>query len=133
MGICRLVGLGKRYIPTSQLYHAVAGMELTARRNLQHLEKQPGCQYEGDTSSKVRDMVWWGWKCLGPLMLRLTTEDNVKTPPLPEQPQPPPSSSTPKQKCGQVIFPGCPNRQQGPGFRDGQLLLPNGTLIYPKA
>lgn len=85
-------------------------------------------------SPTVRDMPRGDCRCSGPLMLRLTTAVNVKTPPFPEQPQPPPSYSTPEQKCGQVGFSGCPKlllTQPGPGFRDGQILLSNGMLINP--
>lgn len=109
--------------------------ELTAQSNLQHLEKQLGCQYPGETSLKVRDMLWWGWECSGAFVLRLTTAVNVKTSPFPAQQQPPPSYSTPKRKCGQVGFPGCPNlllKQPERSFRDRQILLSNGMLIYPR-
>lgn len=85
-------------------------------------------------SLTVRDMPRGDCRCSGPLMLRLTTAVNVKIPPFSEQPQPPPSYSTPEQKCGQVGFPGWPKlllTQPGPGFRDGQILLSNGMLINP--
>lgn len=137
------VAYGVRWMPYPHLPatpQTMARVELTARklRNLQHMEKHAGCQYPGETSTLKRgthysgtgsaqDLSRWDWpqKSMWQKHHFMNSHSNHQVAALPN-----------RTWHGQVGSSRCPSvllTYPGPGFRNRQVSLFNGTLIYPKA